>query len=488
MSGKTNERLNQRLMAEKNTVKVRFYRPGLGDCFLLAFNGENDEPRYMLIDFGVLQGTVNDKKTLADIAENILKVTGGQIDVLVVSHEHWDHFSGFIKASSVFRDITVKQVWLGWTEDPANPVANELRKKKDDYIKALRLTFKQIKGSNMELCENLEDRLKLYEETIGEAGDLRTEEDGGIMDTVRNMGTDAPRYFLPGGEPIEIPGVKDARVYVFGPPERRDLLERSRPKKGEVYLTDWQNNHLNSFSKSAIAMFGAKQSGAKQGKEDASDLQFPFDSSFRMTNEDLENPRNKVIKEFFDTHYFNKDSEWRAIDKTWLVTADELALKLEEHTNNTSLVLGIELAETGKVLLFPGDAQVGSWMSWNDLTWKVGEKEVKSEDLLGRTVLYKVGHHGSHNATLREKGLELMTSPELTAMIPVSREMAKKKRWDMPYEKLFNRLNALCKGRIIEADRGVPEEKSPVISTQEWERFKENVTEANPMYIDYVVK
>jgi hypothetical protein len=34
--------------------------------------------------------------------------------------------------------------------------------------------------------------------------------------------------------------------------------------------------------------------------------------------------------------------------------------------------------------------------------------KVKAEDLLERTVLYKVGHHASHNATLRQKGLELM--------------------------------------------------------------------------------
>jgi len=41
---------------------------------------------------------------------------------------------------------------------------------------------------------------------------------------------------------------------------------------------------------------------------------------------------------------------------------------LQSATNNTSLVLAIEL-EDGDVMLFAGDAQVGNWLSWQDLTW-----------------------------------------------------------------------------------------------------------------------
>jgi hypothetical protein len=81
----------------------------------------------------------------------------------------------------------------------------------------------------------------------------------------------------------------------------------------------------------------------------------------------------------------------------------------------------------GKVLLFAADAQVGNWLSWQDLSWTVGGKTVTGPDLLGRTILYKAGHHGSHNATLREKGVEMMTNLEM-ALIPVDHEMAVKKR------------------------------------------------------------
>jgi len=39
-----------------------------------------------------------------------------------------------------------------------------------------------------------------------------------------------------------------------------------------------------------------------------------------------------------------------------------MALQLDNDTNNTSVALAIEFTDSGKVLLFPADAQVGSWL------------------------------------------------------------------------------------------------------------------------------
>ena len=83
--------------------------------------------------------------------------------------------------------------------------------------------------------------------------------------------------------------------------------------------------------------------------------------------------------------------------------AGALALAMNNATNNASLVLAFELSKGGKVLLFVGDAQAGNWRSWSDGAFDDGGTKVTAEDLLGRTVLYKVGHHGSHNATLKGK-------------------------------------------------------------------------------------
>ena len=61
--------------------------------------------------------------------------------------------------------------------------------------------------------------------------------------------------------------------------------------------------------------------------------------------------------------------------------------------NNTSLILLFEFG--GKKLLFPGDAQIENWE--HALNHKTDGK--KNRALLSATDLYKVGHHGSRNAT-----------------------------------------------------------------------------------------
>src|SRR5215813_14828776 len=102
------------------------------------------------------------------------------------------------------------------------------------------------------------------------------------------------------------------------------------------------------------------------------------------------------------------------------------------------------------------DAQVGNWLSWQDLSWDVEGTKVTGPDLLNRTIFYKVGHHGSHNATLREKGLEEMKSLKL-AFVPVDHAMAVKKRWNkMPLRSLMDALNEATHQCVVRIDEDVP--------------------------------
>src|SRR5262249_31694347 len=99
----------------------------------------------------------------------------------------------------------------------------------------------------------------------------------------------------------------------------------------------------------------------------------PFDKQARQyTHQEAQDVK------FFKENYFNKDP-WRQISDDWLSFATELALKLDRDTNNTSLALAIELVESGKVFLFPGDAQVGNWESWQDRTWQVDGSPKKAD-------------------------------------------------------------------------------------------------------------
>lgn len=54
-----------------------------------------------------------------------------------------------------------------------------------------------------------------------------------------------------------------------------------------------------------------------------------------------------------------------------------MALMLDSATNNTSLVLGIEL-DPGEVLIFAADAQVGNWLSWQDLSSQVDQNSYRA--------------------------------------------------------------------------------------------------------------
>jgi hypothetical protein len=72
---------------------------------------------------------------------------------------------------------------------------------------------------------------------------------------------------------------------------------------------------------------------------------------------------------------------------------------------------------------------------------------------LKRTVFYKVGHHGSHNATLKEHGLEQMDTLK-TAIVPVDEKEALKKRWGRtPLPDLITALEEKARGRVLRTDQ-----------------------------------
>ena len=89
-----------RLKAPTGGCTIRMYRHGLGDCFLLAFGATKQSQKYMLIDCGVLLGTDDVDRKMMEVAKDIRQATGDHLDALVVTHEHWDHVSGFIQAQN----------------------------------------------------------------------------------------------------------------------------------------------------------------------------------------------------------------------------------------------------------------------------------------------------------------------------------------------------------------------------------------------------
>jgi len=423
------------------------YRQGLGDCFLISLprTDRSGRPFYVMIDCGVVLGTPDPKPIMTQVIEDIVNTTGGEIDLLVATHEHWDHLSGFVQAQEAFDKLKIGQVWLAWTEDPKDELAQELKTEKTQALAALRMGLSQLQlAGDSEGAEELGGILEFF-------GAARGATTADALNSVRAKVSE-PHYCRPTDAPMVLAG-SNATFYVLGPPHDKKMLRKINPsaRDKETYGLAIDEG-LKMFSAGA---------GTAMAKTDAGrpfDQQFEIPFVYAQTTPELQ---------FFREHYWQPENtapdNWRRIDGDWLGGASQIALQLDSLTNNTSLVIAIELVPTGDVLLFVADAQVGSWLSWQQLSWPVDGKIVTGPDLLKRAIFYKVGHHGSHNATLQKQGLEQMERLRV-AMIPVDHAMAVKKRWGkMPLDDLVDALKKQAKGVVLRVDEPKPETRENVV-------------------------
>lgn len=543
--------------ATPDSVSIRMYCHGFGDCFLLIFN-EGDRPvYYMLIDCGMLTG---DRDLLKTAIQNIMETCGNRLDLVVQTHEHMDHISGFnLKGEDgklLWDSIQVDQVWLAWTENTTpdgDKLAIELKKKHNKKKQALARSL----GLYQSFIDNPENQKEMkktfrgdaylaaqerYATALGQVLEFMDIDREQVNKAANNLNMEfgltmkeAMSYFIDRRkkdkengpdisfwDPGDVAGKKEIgmqgiNVYFLGPPKNYAWLRQMEDHEHiEMYLTTMglSDNYYLALTKN----------------DDNGNEVSPFHHRYHWSKSDC------TKKDLDDcdhvwTLYHGKDkptptdpdNSWRKIEVDWLHNAGALALHLDSYTNNTSLVMAIEFEDTGEVLLFPGDAQIGNWISWTEpekeggtepkIQWEVrnkknGKKEkLTAANLLQRTVFYKVGHHASHNATAKKHGLELMTSKDLVAMIPVDQEVAKRKGkhgWKMPADDLYERLKQKTKGRIIRLDKGniletgekLPDGAKP--TKQQRDTFSARVTEAEtmieidgrsrPLYIEYLQK
>lgn len=441
----------------KYRVRVRMYRHGLGDCFLLTFPRKGREPLQMLIDCGVL---VRDKAFMTGMVEHIHKTVapkGGKarLDVVAATHEHKDHLSGFNQARALFNSkFDFGAVWLGWTENLTKQEVQRIKETKKKAVATLRAAL-DMPAIGPELG-GVEDLLS-FSEDDDTTGSGKIAE---ALEYLKLRGTEAGdlQYLEPGQTPLELDGVEGVRVYVLGPPVDPVLLKGSEVT--EKMKRDGVIYHLGATGEAGMDGLAAAAGvgGAGEGEKF-----FPFSPEHRISRQ---SPYFQNLAAFLGATYDDPAQGWRQIEKDWLKAFGQLALDLDSDTNNTSLVLAFEFVKTGEVLLFVGDAQVGNWQSWADVKFTVPGRvqTLPAHDLLNRTVFYKVGHHGSHNATLKAGGLELMNRPGLVAFIPLDKATAKaqgrkdengvQKGWDMPAEPLFHALVEKADERVVLSDVG----------------------------------
>ena len=273
--------------------------------------------------------------------------------------------------------------------------------------------------------------------------------------------------------PTIFPGLK---LFVLGPPRDLSIIRASEPE-------NWQTSLR---ADSATAKFGFADSHFADINDSAAEKDFwyyvqkaPFDEEFVLPidlktqqlppsadaaiQENATATSRQVTENFGNlrqtkafTDYFDSAQAWRQINTDYLGSADGLAIKLNTGVNNTSLVLAIEIEETNEVLFFSGDAEFGVWDDWEKdrtklpkqrqyawtLTTDNPARTITVEDLMARTIFYKMGHHGSQNATPNSRGIAKLSNAHLHCLIPVDQTKAASFRWfKIPFQDILTTLD-----------------------------------------------
>ena len=503
----------ERLIPPPNTVVIRMYRIGHGDCFLLAFPGQTaDAPKYVLIDCGYKPGSpafIN--TTPKKITDNLRDATGGHIDVAIITHEHQDHVNAI--TATHFTGFTIGEAWFAWTEDPNDAVANDLREKFNDKLLGLLAARNNLAAAGDARTAAQIDNFLAFEfggdqEGFDAAGAATVFAAGLGSDNKKSMKIFKDRAskgvkFLRPHAKRNLPGVENVRVFSLGPPRDEALLKSLDPIGDEGF-------HLG-VARSAGAYFAAAARALDAGE----DPDRPFETQYSVPFKDI-SAQPGDLGVFFRERYGKDDdmavadpdrpadeiepnAPWRRIDRDWLYSAELLALDLSDYTNNSSLVLAFELGKGGQVLFFAADAQRGNWISWSKKSWKDGDETITARDLLSRAVLYKVGHHGSHNATLHGEAESEYPSlgwmaqgdhgREFVAMITAVRAWAEtQKGWDHPLKAIKTALLTRAAGRVFQTDTDFANmAMAPGGVQADWDAFKARAT-GDPLFFDYRVE
>lgn len=351
-------------------VTTYAYQVGFGDCLLLKFEYARGD-RFVLLDYGTTKLPPEAKKTrMSDIAKDIeAKVGAKGLHAVIATHRHQDHISGFATNANrnapgdVIAKLKPKLVVQPWTEDPKLPVdatrpaARGPNGGGQRFAQALMgmhrfsaevVRFAQSKEGKQRLSAAARDQLTF----IGEDNIKNLSAVKNLM----KMGKASKAEYLHFGSKTGLarllPGVK---VHVLGPPTiaQHDNVRNQNPENKDEY---W---HLAARALGRSGVPGRR--GLFAHAETMSGGKLPA------------------------------YARWLAYRVRQAQEEELLAVlrSVDDELNNTSLILLFEVGN--KKFLFPGDAQ---WENWE---YALSKKDVRA--LLSDTNLYKVGHHGSLNAT-----------------------------------------------------------------------------------------
>jgi len=335
---------------------LRMFNVGFGDCFLLSLDYRSGKRWHVLIDFGTAR-RAPDAPTQVDIAREIASVIGQDPWIIVATHRHKDHISGFSgPAWKVLEKLRgqVRRVVQPWTEEPglAGDAKAPRRASHKAFVQALAAGHAEagdirrlVRRDRTELASSIADEIEFV------ADDNLTNR--AAIENLASFG-DRCRY-ISAGERRAFQILPGVTVDVLGPPtvKQWDAIRRQAQQHEEFW-------HLRA-------------SAHDPRKRDARGRP-------RLARRDRSDAPSPAT-----TWFLNRVKQALGHELLAIVRA------LDDAMNNTSLILLLKIGRAK--LLFPGDAQIENW------SFALASRNVL-RSLRGVT-FYKVGHHGSLNATPR---------------------------------------------------------------------------------------
>lgn len=346
-------------------IRVTMYDVGFGDCFLVSFGYGGGTYRHVLIDCG---SSTENKAHMQEVVKQIIGDCGGHLHGLVVTHRHSDHLSAFglkdvgTALATLNPDIVVQP----WTEHPGAKADAESA---PSVFAGSALTYPNKMATAQSFAQQFVADPKRLLQGLGmtrreyavSSAKLSIPNKAAVLQ-LQSMGKRHAYvyYGSKSGLDTVLPGVK---VTVLGPPTLKQSEKIRQQTKSDP----------SEFWKLRSRLAAAAVAQAPQAR--GTSLLFPRAPTSAVASSP------SYVK--WVTH---------KLDRANVENMLHIVRELDDAMNNTSVVLLFEVA--GKMLLFPGDAQLENWQ------YALHDGAVAKR--LQAANVYKVGHHGSRNATPKE--------------------------------------------------------------------------------------
>jgi hypothetical protein len=336
------------------------YRVGFGDFFLLTVRGADGNPLHILVDCGVHAANLN---SIGAGIDELAKDTNQQLALVIMTHRHADHISGFATGKDAFAKFNVERVWMSWFEDPANPVATSFQATLTALASHLQLALAARNDPADQQLINMAKNI---------TGEMSAAAPGGsnavALQTLHGGWANKPPVdYYKAGDPANLPDSllkAGLTAQIIGPPHDPALIAQM-DGRGHQYLDANDNEGVDPTRFNPI---------------------FNTDAS-------------AYPPEAFEIFSASDIAKRVADEQPDLMAAK--AAQADNTINNQSLV--VLFGYGGKTMLFAGDAQWGNWQNFlfGGALGTAGHTGLTANaaSVLGKIDFYKVGHHGSTNAT-----------------------------------------------------------------------------------------